>query len=256
MNIVLDNIGKSYKAGKREVLALSGVSLNVGSGEFVSIIGPSGCGKSTLFKIICGLANPDRGSVRINGSRDYRPGDVLSYMPQKDLLMPWRTVLDNVLLPVKIRGEDLKKGREDALGLFPLFGLEGFESSYPGELSGGMSQRAALLRTVLAGRELMLLDEPFGSLDAITRFNMQQWLQEIWLKLNRTVIFITHDVDEAIFLSDRIYVMSPRPGSLRDCLEVTIPRPRTSSAVIGNNFVKLKEKLIGLLADQLPPSDS
>lgn len=248
MKIVLEDIYKSYRAGKREVKALSGVSINVGSGEFVSIIGPSGCGKSTLFKIICGLTAPDRGSVLINGSLVYSPGEVLSYMPQKDLLMPWRTVLENVLLPVKIRGEDLKRGREEALGLFPLFGLEGFENSYPRELSGGMSQRAALLRTVLAGRELMLLDEPFGSLDAITRFGMQQWLQEIWLKLNRTVIFITHDVDEAIFLSDRIYVMSPRPGSLKACLEVTIPRPRSSSAVTGEGFVKLKENMMSLLA--------
>lgn len=248
MTVELKNVFKSFSGPGGEVGAVSGLSLRADRGSFVSIIGPSGCGKSTVFRIICGLLAPDRGEVLINGRPGVRPGEAISYMPQKDLLMPWRTILDNVILPREIAGEDRKKAREEALRLFPLFGLNGFENSYPPDLSGGMSQRAALLRTVLAGREIMLLDEPFGALDAITRFKMQQWLQEIWMRFEKTVIFITHDVDEAIFLSDRIYVLTPRPGTVREEITVPLPRPRASSVVTGEGFVRLKESLMELLA--------
>lgn len=248
MTVELKNISKGFSTPGGEVAALSDFSLRAGRGQFVSLIGPSGCGKSTVFRIICGLLNPDRGEVRINGLSGVKPGGVISYMPQKDLLMPWRTVLDNVILPLEISGVDKKRAREEALHLFPMFGLDGFEYSYPRDLSGGMSQRAALLRTVLAGRDIMLLDEPFGALDAITRFKMQQWLQDIWMKLGKTVIFITHDVEEAIFLSDVIYVMSPRPGTVKEEIPVPFSRPRATSLVTKEGFVKLKETLLKMLS--------
>ncbi|MFZ5641960.1 MAG: ABC transporter ATP-binding protein [Bacillota bacterium] len=244
MTLELIGISKSFQADNNRIKAVDGISLRVGAGQFVSIIGPSGCGKSTLFKIICRLTSPDEGQVFIKGTPEYTPGEVLSYMPQKDLLMPWRTVMENVLLPLEIRGENNKKGREQAKALFPLFGLEGFENCYPSDLSGGMSQRASLLRMVLADRDLMLLDEPFGSLDAITRFRMQQWLQEICMKLGKAILFITHDVEEAIFLSDRVYVMTPRPGRIKSVFEVCLSRPRNPSVVTGEEFVKLKEALM------------
>lgn len=248
MAVELKNISKGFKNRGGEVNALGDLSLRVDKGQFVSLIGPSGCGKSTLFRIICGLQSPDGGEVIINGLPGIKPGEAISYMPQKDLLMPWRTVLDNVIIPLEISGSDRNRAREEALRLFPLFGLDGFEDSYPPDLSGGMSQRAALLRTVLAGRDIMLLDEPFGALDAMTRFKMQQWLQEIWMKLGKTVIFITHDVEEAIFLSDRVFVLSPRPGTIREEIPVPFDRPRASSIVTGEGFVKLKEDLLKILA--------
>jgi len=248
MTVELKNISKTFRAGGGEVQAVCDLSLQAGRGEFVSLIGPSGSGKSTVFRIICGLAAPDRGEVLINGRACAKPGQAIAYMPQKDLLMPWRSVLDNVILPLEIAGVQRGQAREKALSLFPLFGLDGFEKSYPGQLSGGMSQRAALLRTVLAGREILLLDEPFGALDAITRFKMQQWLQEIWIKFEKTVLFITHDVDEAIFLSDRIYVLTSRPGTVREELKVPFPRPRSSATVTGERFISLKKSLLELLA--------
>ncbi|MFZ5633988.1 MAG: ABC transporter ATP-binding protein [Bacillota bacterium] len=248
MTVELKSISKAFKCPGGEKQVLCDLSLRVGRGRFVSLIGPSGCGKSTVFRIICGLLAPDRGEVLINGLPGVKPGGALSYMPQKDLLMPWRTVLDNVILPLEIDGLNKNAAREKALSLFPLFGLEGFEDNYPAELSGGMSQRAALLRTVLAGRDIMLLDEPFGALDAITRFKMQQWLQEIWMKFGKTVLFITHDVEEAIFLSDHIYVMSPRPGTIKEEIPVPFGRPRAPSIVTEEGFVKLKETLLKMLA--------
>lgn len=248
MTIELKNISKGFSTPGGEVKALCDLSLRAGRGQFVSLIGPSGCGKSTVFRIISGLLAPDRGEVLINGRAGIKPGELISYMPQKDLLMPWRTVLDNVILPLEIAGMDKKKAWDKALRLFPLFGLDGFENSYPPELSGGMSQRAALLRTVLAGRDIMLLDEPFGALDAITRFKMQQWLQEIWMRFGKTLIFITHDVEEAIYLSDLIYVMSPRPGTIKEEIAVPFSRPRAPSIVTEEGFVKLKEALLKMLA--------
>jgi ABC-type nitrate/sulfonate/bicarbonate transport system ATPase subunit len=248
MTVELKNVSKSFNARGGEVKAVCDLSLQAGRGQFVSLIGPSGCGKSTVFRIICGLLEPDRGEVLINGRPCRKPGDVLSYMPQKDLLMPWRTVTDNVILPLEISGVDRDRARERAVQLLPLFGLEGFGNSYPSDLSGGMSQRAALLRTVLAGRDIIMLDEPFGALDAITRFRMQQWLQNIWMKFEKTVIFITHDVEEAIFLSDRIYVMTPRPGTVKEEIAVHFPRPRAPGIVTDEGFVKLKEALLKMLA--------
>lgn len=242
--IELINVCKSFDAGTGRLDAVRGVNLTVAAGEFVSLIGPSGCGKSTLFKMICGLVIPDGGYVLINGGRMQKPGEHLCYMPQKDLLMPWRTVLDNVTLAMDIAGGQREKSRQAALSMLPIFGLEGFAGAYPAQLSGGMRQRAALMRTILAGREIVLLDEPFGALDAITRFQMQKWLLDIWLRFNKTILFVTHDVEEAIFLSDHIYVMTPRPGTIRESIPVPLERPRQQSLVAESNFMEIKKKVM------------
>src|SRR5207302_11425478 len=182
-------------------------------------VGPSGCGKSTLFNILAGLVEPTSGRVLLDGNPPDNLLGRFDYMPQKDLLMPWRTVLNNTTLGLEIAGVSRRAARERALEAFPRFGLTGFEDAWPMSLSGGMRQRAALLRTFLAGRDVMLLDEPFGALDAITRADMQEWLLGVWHSFERTIVLVTHDVDEAIFLADRVYVMSPRPGTMRAVLD-------------------------------------
>ena len=232
------------------VRALEGVDMNIGAGEFVSIVGPSGCGKSTLFNLLAGLDRPSGGKIFLDG----RPADRLlgeiGYMPQADLLMPWRTVLDNTALGLILNGMGRREARERALAEFPRFGLSGFENVWPTQISGGMRQRAALLRTFLAGREVMLLDEPFGALDALTRQEMQQWLLEIWQADRKTILFVTHDVEEALFLSDRVYVMSGRPGRIELCLEVGLERPRElGRTLLAPEFTEMKARLLQPLRD-------
>jgi ABC-type nitrate/sulfonate/bicarbonate transport system ATPase subunit len=213
----------------------------------VSILGPSGCGKSTLFNIISGLERPDRGRVLINGEEyNGRTGRV-SYMHQKDLLLPWKNILDNVCLPLFIKGNKRKEAHVKAEEYFPDFGLDGFEGKYPNQLSGGMRQRAALLRTYLFADDIMLLDEPFGSLDAITRRKMQDWLLGLFEKLDASILFITHDIDEAIFLSDRIYLLSKRPAVVRKTFDIDIKRPRDARMLTSAHFNRLKEQIIKLL---------
>ena len=230
--------------GDGDVVALEGVDLTVGDGEFVSIVGPSGCGKSTLFNILAGLVRPSSGQILLDGRR---PDDLLGrigYMQQRDLLMPWRSVLDNTTVGLQLNGVGRKEARRQAREQLARFGLAGFEDQWPAKLSGGMRQRAALLRTFLAGREVMLLDEPFGALDALTRAQMQEWLLKIWQDDAKTVLFVTHDVEEAVFLSDRVYVMSGRPGRIVRCLDIELPRPREQSVADTAEFVELKQKLL------------
>ncbi len=244
-NILIEtkNLNKSFGS----LYTLEDISIILERQQFVSIIGPSGCGKSTLFDIIAGLEKPDKGDVFIDGKNyNGRTGRV-SYMHQKDLLFPWNNILTNLSLPLRIKGMNKKEAADKARELFDTFGLEGFEKSYPGQLSGGMRQRAALLRTYLFADDIMLLDEPFGSLDAITRHNMQLWLLGIWKKINASVLFITHDIDEAIFLSDRIYLLSKRPAVVKEVFEVNIGRPRDNSTITSANFIKIKEKILRLL---------
>jgi ABC-type nitrate/sulfonate/bicarbonate transport system ATPase subunit len=221
-----------------ELEVLAGVSIKVGDGEFISLVGPSGCGKSTLLEVLAGLIEPNEGSVQFQGAGLEDP---VAYMPQRDLLLPWRTLLENVLLGPEIAGEDLDKAKEEAMRFLPLFGLDGFEGARPQELSGGMRQRAALLRTILCHKPILALDEPFGALDAITRRQMQTWLLEVWEKFQHTIIFVTHDVEEALLLSDRIYCLSPRPATVRMELEVELPRPRKAT---DPKLVALKEELL------------
>lgn len=242
------DIGKYFYVDGSWLHVLNGVTVQAARGEFVSIIGPSGCGKSTLFNLLAGLEQPNRGSVLIDGRDVTGQLGSVAYMPQKDLLMPWKTVLDNTILGLELRGVSRKRARQEARSWFPQFGLSGFERHYPATLSGGMRQRAALLRTVLAGRDVLLLDEPFGALDALTRLDMQEWLLGIWGELEKTIVFVTHDVDEAIYLSDRIYVMSPRPGRIEAVVDVSLPRPRDHGEVVtSTQFAALKHRLLGTL---------
>ncbi|MFN7208813.1 MAG: ABC transporter ATP-binding protein [Aggregatilineales bacterium] len=244
MYLSLQHISKTFN-GERPVQALADVSFSVAQGEFVSLIGQSGSGKSTLCNLIAGLIVPDAGEIRLNGALINGQTGHVGYMPQRDLLMPWRTVLQNVTLSAEIRRLPLEQAREHARALLPLFGLEGFADAYPRQLSGGMRQRAALLRTFLLERPLLLLDEPFGALDALTRREMQNWLLTVWLKLQPTVLFITHDVREAALLSDRVLVLSARPGRLIADVPIRLPRPRRES---DEAFIRLQTGLIESLA--------
>jgi ABC-type nitrate/sulfonate/bicarbonate transport system ATPase subunit len=245
--LVLRGIAKTFPARPSPVVALGGVDLTANEREFVSIVGPSGCGKSTLFNIVAGLEAPSRGEVWIEGQRAERRTGLVGYMPQKDLLFPWLTVLDNAVLGLELQGVSPAAARQEALRLFERFGLAGFERQYPATLSGGMRQRAAFLRTVLCKRRILLLDEPFGALDALTRQEMQEWLLALWDELRPTVLFITHDIDEALFLSDRVYVLSPRPGQVVLEVEVSLPRPRDYHVLTLPTFGQLKARLLDSL---------
>jgi ABC-type nitrate/sulfonate/bicarbonate transport system ATPase subunit len=218
---------------------LDGVSFGVRPGEFVSIIGPSGSGKSTVFNMLAGLDTPDSGSVRV---------PPCAYMPQKDLLFPWRSVLDNTSLGLEVQGVAKKEARARARELFPVFGLDGYESARPSELSGGMRQRAALLRTVVQGRSVLLLDEPLGALDSLTRSDMQAWLQQVWSEFRWTVLMITHDIREAVYLSDRVVVLSPRPAHVRRQVDVPLPRPRELEIVTTPQFAAVEMQLMDVLS--------
>jgi len=246
----VENVSKSFSHGRdgSATRALSDVSLIVGEGEFVSIVGPSGCGKSTLFSIIAGLESASSGEVVLT-SHEHEPllGNV-GLMPQRDLLMPWQSVLDNTAVGLRLSGLSRSQSRKEARSYFREFGLEGFETRWPGQLSGGMRQRAALLRTFLAGHDMLLLDEPFGALDAITRRGMQRWLTEVWRRHRRTILFITHDVDEAILLSDRVYVMTGRPGGIALEVTIDIPRPRDAGVDFERRAADYRAQLLELLA--------
>jgi ABC-type nitrate/sulfonate/bicarbonate transport system ATPase subunit len=210
-----------------ELLALEELDLDLRPGEVLAVVGPSGCGKSTLLELVAGLQQPDAGTVSAGGATD--PAGrraACAYMPQRDLLLPWRDALGNAALALECQGVPRTEARRRAEPLFERFGLAEFERSRPAELSGGMRQRVAFLRTLLPGRPVLLLDEPFGALDAITRGSMQEWLAGALLAEPRTVLLVTHDVEEAVFLADRVAVMSARPGRIVATLDVPLPRPR------------------------------
>ena len=251
--INVKNISKTFSAGDMTVKALADASLSIGDGEFVTLVGPSGCGKSTLFNILVGLTPPDAGGeLYIDGKlqpADHLLGQV-AFMPQRDMLLPWRTVLDNAILAAEIDGVAKRRAREKAVASIDRFGLRGFEGHYPKQLSGGMRQRVALMRTFLFERDVMLLDEPFGALDALTRSLMQRWLLEVWEGERRTVLFITHDIDEAIFLGDRVVVMSARPGHIKFEAEVSLGRPRAPEVVTAPEFISLKRELLGIVEEE------
>ncbi len=235
------------KRGVARTEVLSGVGLRAGAGEFVSVIGPSGCGKSTLFNILAGLLRPTAGRVLIDGQCPETLLGRSGYMHQKDLLMPWRTVLGNVTLGLEVAGVSRREASVRARERLATFGLAGFEDRWPTEISGGMRQRAALLRTFLCGHDLMLLDEPFGALDALTRQLMQEWLLDVWAADGKTILFITHDVDEAVYLSDRVYVMSDRPAQVALGVEIGLPRPRSPALRSAPEFLAHREQLMAPL---------
>ena len=230
--------------------ALSDVSLDIRDGEFVCILGASGCGKSTLFNAVSGLLDISAGQILLDGqSIAGKPGQV-GYMLQKDLLLPWRTVLGNITLGASLTRGASRADREKAAELATHYGLGDFLRHYPRALSGGMRQRVALMRTIAAGRDVMLLDEPFGALDSQTRIGMQQWLLDVWRELKRTVMFVTHDVDEAIFLADRVVVMLPKPGRIGWILDIPIPRPRRMDCLTSEVFVDIKRQIMEMLYSQ------
>lgn len=239
----VSDISKSFSHRRQQTDVLQNVSLHVKQQEFVSIVGPSGCGKSTLFHIIGGLVKPDAGEVSMNGTIVTGQRGKISYMPQQPALFPWRTIEDNVLLGGEIKGNEQVRTREEARHWLSKVGLGGFERAYPHMLSGGMQQRAAFLRALLSPQELMLLDEPFSSLDALTRSEMQRWLLELWEDNRRSVLFITHNIEEALLLSNRIYVFSGRPGSVLHTVDVPFPRPRREEITDSPDFLKLKRQL-------------
>jgi ABC-type nitrate/sulfonate/bicarbonate transport system ATPase subunit len=241
------DVSVSYPERKARKHVVSDVSLAAERGEFISIIGPSGCGKSTLFNVIAGLLEPDSGTVLIDGVDVTGDTTHFAYMPQKDLLQPWRNVLDNTILGLEIQGVGKREARRRARELFPQFGLAGTENARPSALSGGMRQRAALLRTVLMGREILLLDEPFGALDSLTRKKMQDWLSQLLAERELTVVLVTHDIDEAILLSDRIYVMGPRPTSIAYAFDNPQARPRTVASAEAPEFLELRRMLLDSL---------
>lgn len=254
--LAVESLSKTFGgsgAGRREragVEAVVDLTFGVKAGEFLTIIGPSGCGKSTLLRLLAGLEQPDGGRIVLDGqlladapARQGRFG----YMPQRDTLLPWRTVLENVILGAELAGGSREAAREEARQLLPLFGLEGFEEAWPSALSGGMRQRAALLRTFLAADDILLLDEPFGALDALTRRVLQRWLLEVRTRFQKTILFITHDIDEALLLGDRVLVFSPRPGRIAADLAVDLPHPRGEETALSGAFLDLKREALGVL---------
>jgi ABC-type nitrate/sulfonate/bicarbonate transport system ATPase subunit len=229
------------------VTALDSVTIAIPERKFVSILGPSGCGKSTIFNIIAGLLVPSHGDVYLNGENISGMIGFVGYMLQKDLLLPWRTVLDNVILGMELQGVSKREARERAIPHLRRYGLAGFETRYPAALSGGMRQRAALLRTLLYESDVVLLDEPFGALDAQTRAQMQQWLLQLWADFDKTVVFVTHDVEEAVYLSDQVIVMTRRPGRIEDVVDVPVGRPRAPDTLHRPDFIALKQRCLELL---------
>lgn len=230
---------------------LDDISLTVHRGEFVSIIGPSGSGKSTVFHIIGGLTKPDAGHVYIDGVDITGERGHISYMPQQPALFPWRTVIDNVTLSLEIIGRPRSEARRAAMTWLEKVGLAGFEKAYPHTLSGGMQQRVAFLRALLSPQELICLDEPFSALDALTRLHMQRWLLDIWEKNKRSVLFITHNIEEALLLSDTIYLFSNKPAVILERITVPFARPRDEALLSDPTFVSMKQHIYELMQAQL-----
>ncbi len=224
--ISVRRLAKRYGGGPDAIVALSDIDFSVGEGEFMSIVGPSGCGKSTLLKILAGLIPATAGEANLNDIPITGPRQDIGMVFQSPVLFPWRSVLGNVLLPADVQRLGREEMTKRALELIALVGLSGFENRYPWELSGGMQQRVALVRALIHDPALLLMDEPFGALDALTREAMNVELQRIWMERRKTVLFVTHSTSEAVFLADRVLVMTPRPGKIGDLLRIDLPRPR------------------------------
>jgi len=238
-----EHIAKSYSDKK----VLQDISVSLNEGEIVSLLGVSGVGKTTLFNVLSGLIMPDSGAVMLEGEDITGKTGYLSYMLQKDLLLPHKKVIDNVALPLLLSGVRKKEARERASLLFEQFGLNGTEHKYPAQLSGGMRQRAAFLRTYLCGKKVVLLDEPFGALDTITRSSMHEWYLKIMEEIRLSTILITHDIDEAILLSDRIYIMKGSPALISDEIVITESKPRSPDFVLSEDFLRYKKQIKELL---------
>jgi NitT/TauT family transport system ATP-binding protein len=246
--ITVSNVNKIYASrdGDR-IAALDDVSFSIADGEFIVLVGPSGCGKTTLLKILSGLLKPTHGEVTLQGTRITGPRPDIGIVFQHPVLLPWRTVLDNVMLPIEVLGLKKQDYRQTAQELIRLVGLEGFEHKYPYQLSGGMQQRNGIVRSLVFDPSLLLMDEPFGALDAMTRENMNIELLRIWDDRRKTVFFITHSIPEAAFLADRVFVMSPRPGRIVGIVDIDIPRPRDRDTMSTPEFGRLTKQIRELL---------
>ncbi len=234
---------KTFRRGKRTTVALDPIDLAIGEGEFVAIVGPSGCGKSTLLRMIAGLHLPTAGEVRVAGKPVAGPQTALGIVFQSPVLLDWLDVLDNVLMQVELRGLDPRAWRDRALALLAQVGLADFADRYPHELSGGMRQRVAIARALIHDAPLLLMDEPFGALDALTREQMRLDLEALWMATRKTVLFITHSIDEAVLLADRVVVMSPRPGRVESVLDIGMARPRGLDARRDADFMRANEAI-------------
>jgi len=243
MILQAEQISKAY--GEKQVLQDISVTLN--QGELVCLLGVSGVGKTTLFNILSGLATPDSGRVLLDGKEITGETGHLSYMLQKDLLLPHKTVLDNVALPLCLAGKKKKEARQEANAYFAQFGLDGTQKKYPVQLSGGMRQRAALLRTYMCGDQVALLDEPFSALDTLTKTAMQEWYLKVMEEIKLSTLFITHDIDEAILISDRIYIMKGSPATITAELVIQEAKPRDGDFLLSDAFIEYKRKIKSLL---------
>ena len=246
--IAVEGVSRVFTSGARVVTALDNVSFEIHPGNFVSIVGPSGCGKSTLLKIISGLLPASSGGTTVGGIRVERPLENVGMVFQAPVLLKWRSVLGNILLPVEFAKLDIPSHRDKAQALINLVGLEGFEEMYPHELSGGMQQRASLCRALVTDPQLLLMDEPFGALDAMTRDELDMELLRIWEERKKTVLFVTHSIQEAVFLSDVVLVMSARPGRLLERISIDLPRPRTLEMMSTVKFGEYTLRIRALLA--------
>lgn len=243
MKIEFKKVSKTFVDDHKSLETLVDIDLEVAEGEFVAILGPSGCGKSTLLQLMIGIVKAYEGEILVEGKDIRKSKPLISYMHQKDLLMPWRRVKDNVTLPLTLGGMKKKQAYEKVKPYYETFGLDGFEKAYPHTLSGGMRQRAALLRTFMVASDIMLFDEPFAALDAINRHKMQDFLLKQCKSFKRTIIFITHDIEEAIFLADRIYVLSQRPARVIEAVDIPLQRPRDKSIKMDGDFLAIKKML-------------
>jgi NitT/TauT family transport system ATP-binding protein len=252
--IRIDRVDKVFTTVANErITALSDISMDIANGEFITIVGPSGCGKSTLLKILAGLQPATAGAVEVDGLPVTAPRRDIGVMFQNPILFPWRSVIQNVMLPAEVQGMDIKAARLRAKSLLDMVGLAEFENKYPKELSGGMQQRAAISRALLNDPHILLMDEPFGALDAMTREQMNLELQRIWGESCKTVVLITHSIAEAVFLADRVLVLSARPGRIARIIDVKIPRPRAMSVLSDPAFAlicgEIRQLLYGLEGD-------
>ncbi len=246
--IDIAGVGKTYRSRRGDLVhAIEAVSLDVKENEFVSIVGPSGCGKSTLLKLIGGLVPPSSGTITIRGRPVREPFPDVGFVFQHAVLLPWRSVVDNVMFSIEMLGRARETYRERALALIRLAGLDGFEHRYPWELSGGMQQRVAICRALVHDPSLLLMDEPFGALDAMTREEMSLELLRIWEERRKTILFVTHSIPEAILLADRVVVMTPRPGRLARVLAIDLPRPRTVEMEFEERFKDVSREIRALI---------